>query len=279
MAKTIINLSDPVSTLVTKTNTISSHLGDLSQLNVGSSNDSDLVQAINFVNVAAQKTDSADIIALIDSSYVQAREGAASAGTIRAFFQKDSANAIGYDSSAGRFFVPSNTINSAMIENAAIISGKLATNSVGTDAIVDGNVTGPKIASNAVGTIKINALAVTTAKIAATAVTAAKLATDAVTTTKIEDDAVTGAKIAADAIDGTKIADDAINSEHYTDQSIDTAHIADGQVTGAKIANDTVAEANMADDAIGSAQLKTLSTLLIKNSSGSTLKTIHGAGA
>ena len=64
MAKTIINLSDPVSTLVTKTNTISSHLGDLSQLNVGGANDSDLVQAINFVNVAAQKTDSADIIAL-----------------------------------------------------------------------------------------------------------------------------------------------------------------------------------------------------------------------
>ena len=50
-------------------------------------------------------------------------------------------------------------------------------------------------------------------------------------------------------------------------------------VTGTMIDDDTVAEANMADDAIGSAQLKSLSTLLIKNSSGSTLKTIHGAGA
>ena len=50
-------------------------------------------------------------------------------------------------------------------------------------------------------------------------------------------------------------------------------------VTGTMIAADTVAEANMADDAIGSVQLKSLSTLLIKNSSGSTLKTIHGAGA
>ena len=65
------------------------------------------------------------------------------------------------------------------------------------------------------------------------------------------------------------VADDSINSEHYVDGSIDTAHIADDQVT----------EAKMADDAIGSAQLKTLSTLLIKNSSGSTLKTVHGAGA
>jgi hypothetical protein len=50
-------------------------------------------------------------------------------------------------------------------------------------------------------------------------------------------------------------------------------------VTSANIAADTIAESNMADDAIGSAQLKTLSTLLIKNSSGSTLKTVHGAGA
>ena len=50
-------------------------------------------------------------------------------------------------------------------------------------------------------------------------------------------------------------------------------------VTGTMIDDDTVAEANMADDAIGSAQLKSLSTLLIKNSSGSTLKTVHGAGA
>ena len=50
-------------------------------------------------------------------------------------------------------------------------------------------------------------------------------------------------------------------------------------VTGTVIAADTVAEANMADDAIGSDQLKTLSTLLIKNSAGSTLKTLYGAGA
>ncbi len=41
---------------------------------------------------------------------------------------------------------------------------------------------------------------------------------------------------------------------------------------------DLVSESMMADDAIGSAQMKTLSTLLIKNSSGATLKTIHGAG-
>jgi len=35
----------------------------------------------------------------------------------------------------------------------------------------------------------------------------------------------------------------------------------------------------MADDAIGAAQLKSVATLLIKNSGGTTLKTINGAGA
>ena len=50
-------------------------------------------------------------------------------------------------------------------------------------------------------------------------------------------------------------------------------------VTGTMITTDTVAEANMADDSVGSDQLKTLVTQLIKNSGGTTLKTIYGAGA
>ena len=51
----------------------------------------------------------------------------------------------------------------------------------------------------------------------------------------------------------------AIDSDHYVDDSIDEAHIA--------------------NDAVGSNELKTLSTLLIKNSGGSTLATFHTAGA
>ena len=41
---------------------------------------------------------------------------------------------------------------------------------------------------------------------------------------------------------------------------------------------DLVTNDMMADDAISSTQMKTLSTLLIKNSSGTTLKTLHAAG-
>ena len=41
---------------------------------------------------------------------------------------------------------------------------------------------------------------------------------------------------------------------------------------------DAVTEAMMADDAIGSAQMKNLSTLILYNSAGTPVKTIHGAG-
>jgi hypothetical protein len=68
------------------------------------------------------------------------------------------------------------------------------------------------------------------------------------------DGSIDRAHLAADIIDGTKIANDAINSEHYAADSIDEEHIA--------------------NDAVGSAELKTLSTLLIKNSAGTTLKTL-----
>jgi hypothetical protein len=60
-----------------------------------------------------------------------------------------------------------------------------------------------------------------------------------------------------------------IDSDSYVDGSIDTEHYADNSITEAKIAN----------DAIGAAELKSVSTLLIKNAAGTTLKTLYGAGA
>jgi hypothetical protein len=249
MAKTIINLSDPVSTLVSKTNTISDHIGDITQLNVPASADSDIVQAINYIHSISEKTDSSDIINLIDSAYVQARQTGATQSSIMSYFQKDSDNGIGLDSAEGRFFIPSHTVNTSMIETSAITTDKIAGSAITGSKIADDQINSQHYVDGSIDTSHI--------------------ADNQITTTKIADLNVTTAKIAADAIDGTKIADDAINSEHYVDGSIDTSHIADNQITEAKIG----------DDAVGSAQLKTLSTLLIKNSSGTTLKTIHGAGA
>ena len=122
MAKTIINLTDPISTLVTKTNTISSHIGDITQLNTTGA-DSDIVQAINAINVKASNTDSSTILSLIGSNSMDSSEVLAiitadsGSSSIISNFQKDSANGIGLDSSQGRFFVPRNTLTSSKFSN------------------------------------------------------------------------------------------------------------------------------------------------------------------
>jgi hypothetical protein len=52
-----------------------------------------------------------------------------------------------------------------------------------------------------------------------------------------------------------------------------------GSTSTADIADSAITQAKMADDSVGSAEMKTLSTLLIINSAGTTVKTLHGAGA
>lgn len=136
MAVTTINLSDPVTTLVTKTNTISSDLGDKASLNT--TDKSNIVAAINEINTQIGKVDSADVINLIQANALDSSEVLAliqrdsGEASIMSNFQKDSANAIGFDSSQGRFFVPPNTINTSMIEPISITEAKIADDAVGS---------------------------------------------------------------------------------------------------------------------------------------------------
>ncbi len=133
MAVTEILLSDPVTTLVTKTNTIASDLGDKTTLTT--TNKSNLVAALNEINTQVNlletqvdKVDSADVISLIqanamDSAEVLALIRADSGETsIMSNFQKDSANGIGFDSGQGRFFIPSNVINPSMLKSAVTLN-------------------------------------------------------------------------------------------------------------------------------------------------------------
>ena len=151
MAVTQINLSDPVTTLVTKTNTIASDLGDAAILSTTATN---LVAAINEINTQVNKVDSADVINLIqansmDSSEVLALIRADSGETsIMSNFQKDSANGIGFDSSQGRFFIPPNTINASMIELNAVTEVKIANNSI----------TESKMADDAISSVELKSL-------------------------------------------------------------------------------------------------------------------------
>ena len=68
MAVTVVNLSDPISTLVTKTNTIASDLGDRASL--GTSTKTNLVAAINEINTKVIAIDTeAEIAAQVETFF------------------------------------------------------------------------------------------------------------------------------------------------------------------------------------------------------------------
>lgn len=126
MAVTVINLSDPVSTWVTKTNTIASTVGDVALLTVGGSDvvtaanrldsnigtlsslttnvKSDLVSAINDINsiVDANLNDSAEMKGLF-ASYA------------------DSNQSIHFDSTGGQFYIDSDSITSYVFKDAVTL--------------------------------------------------------------------------------------------------------------------------------------------------------------
>ena len=68
MAVTVVNLSDPISTLVTKTNTIATDLGDKASL--GTTASSNLVAAINEINTKVLGLDTeAEIAAQVETFF------------------------------------------------------------------------------------------------------------------------------------------------------------------------------------------------------------------
>ena len=141
MAVTQINLSDPVTTLVTKTNTIASDLGDKALLST--TDKTNLVAAINEINTQVGKVDSADVINLIQanaldsSEVIQLLADTTADANIYSNFQKDSANGIGFDSSQGRFFIPPNVITASMMKQNAITEPKIANNAITEDKMAD----------------------------------------------------------------------------------------------------------------------------------------------
>jgi len=129
MAVTVINLSDPVSTLVTKTNTISGDVGDVAQLTTG---DDNVVDAINAVRAAIiDIDDSSEIVSIsrgglsvnndsasgLSLSYSSSTGvirliGGADGDTVKGYFASDSANGIGFNFGEGKFGIVDNTVTS-----------------------------------------------------------------------------------------------------------------------------------------------------------------------
>ena len=141
MAVTVINLSDPVSSLVTKTNTISGNLGDVAQLVTG---DSNVVDAINTVRqLVAGFDDSAEILAIarnglsvnndsasgLSLSYSSSTGiirliGGADGDTVKGYFTSDSANGIAFNFGEGKFGIISSGVTANKIAAGSITSAK-----------------------------------------------------------------------------------------------------------------------------------------------------------
>ena len=181
------------------------------------------------------------------------------------------------------------SIDTAHIADSQITVAKMAANSVDSAQYVDGSIDLAHMSANSVDSNQY----------VDGSIDEVHMSANSIDSDSYVDGSIDRAHLAADIIDGTKIADDVINSEHYAAGSIDTEHIANANITLAKMAinsidsdqyvdgsidtahytDDSITEAKIAAGAIGSTELKTVSTLLIKNSSGNTLKILYGAGA
>ena len=146
MAITTVNLSDPVSTWVTKTNTISTDLGDVDSLNTSAI---DLVQAINNLESRVYRfDDSAEIIALAreatgielpfnvnnDSASGLSLAYDSTAGTLSLIGGADAATVrsylvagegLDYDSTSGVFSMADSSVTQAKMAQAAVSSTEL----------------------------------------------------------------------------------------------------------------------------------------------------------
>lgn len=249
MAKTVVNLSDQISTWVTKTNTISDDLGDISALTSG---DSNVVDAINDLLVAT------------------ADPGIDSAG-IRALFSAE--GDITYDSSTGIFSVSG--VDSAGVYalfsagdgidiTTGVISGENASTS--NKGIASFDSSDFSVSSGAVSLAKDPTITLTGAVTGSGTMT--NLGSVSITTTATADPTLT--------IDG-----DASGSTTFTNlgNATLTLSLGSGVVGATELATNAVTQAKMADDAVGSAELKDVVTLVIYDAAGTAVKTLYGAGS
>lgn len=132
MAVTVINLSDPVSTWVTKTNTIGSNVGDIALLSAGGS---DLVTASNNLDSSIgtlsslNTTVKSSLVAAINDIDSIANANLNDSAEMKGLFASytDSSQQIAFDSAGGQFRIEANTITShvfatrtqLLIKNAA----------------------------------------------------------------------------------------------------------------------------------------------------------------
>jgi hypothetical protein len=158
-----------------------------------------------------------------------------------------------------------NTINTSLIEDLAITTGKINNDAVTTAKIADANVTTAKIASGAIGSTQLAASGVIQGKLAANSVltvniidsgvTQAKLAADAVGTVNIVSSGITQSKLASDAVNTVNIADSAVTLAKMASGNVGTSQLIASGITQEKLAADAVATVNLIASGITQAKL------------------------
>ena len=157
------------------------------------------------------------------------------------------------------------TVDAEISPRQQLVSGAFAFRATVAEGVDNLAITTGMLSSNSVTTNQLGAAAVTTAKIANDAITSVqilngtigvdKLGTGAVTADKILDGTIASADIAADTITAGDIAPGAVASSEILDGTIATADIADSAVTTAKIADGTIATADLADNSVTAAKI------------------------
>jgi hypothetical protein len=150
----------------------------------------------------------------------------------------------------------SGTVDAEISPRQQLVTGAFAFRATVAEGVDNLAITTGMLSSNSVTTNQLGAAAVTTAKIANDAITSVqilngtigvdKLGTGAVTADKILDATIASADIAADTISAGNIAPGAVASSEILDASIATADIADSAVTTAKIADAAITTAKIA---------------------------------
>lgn len=106
--------------------------------------------------------------------------------------------------------ISDNAVVSKAIADNAVIRGKVDVGAIGTNNLIDRNVTNAKLGDASVNTRTLADSSVTTPKIQDGSVTASKLSANSVTTEKILDNSVTTSKFADGSFTTNKLADDSL---------------------------------------------------------------------
>jgi len=169
MAQTVINLSDPINTWVTKSNEMGADIGDLATL---ADSAATLVHAINSIDsdlgtrtsltFKAGAVSIVDAINNLDNRFLELTDSS----VIKNYFVGTST--ISLDSAT-----PAGARASFTLVDSSVTGAKLASGIISTEKIIDNAITLSKMANNSVGTTELIDSSITEAKIQINTITSA----------------------------------------------------------------------------------------------------------